>query len=115
MLSFFDLPDPLPEIILKAVPEACASHPETLLVLAYTSRWFAANLSKPSAEPMWNIAWSAAKQRQPKSTVIELRSISCTTTVKPKDKLRLAGFPWLHALWLQRHLQGVLGVKHQML
>ena len=46
-----DLAEPVKDIILEAVPKLCVSRPETLLSLACTSKWFAAKLGAPMADP----------------------------------------------------------------
>ena len=91
MTSFFDLPEPLADAILKAVPDACASHPQTLLSLACASTWFAAKLKQPSANPLWSAAWSAAKRKR-LAAAAEEQKIAYPMAVSPRDKLRLAGF-----------------------
>lgn len=91
MVSFLDLPEPLAETVLKAVPDACASHPQTLLSLACTSTWFATKLQQPSANPLWSAAWSAAKRKR-SAAAAEEQKIAHTLTVSFRDKLRLAGF-----------------------
>ena len=91
MASFADLPEPLAHLILESVPSVCASHPETLLTLACTNKWFADKLKQPSADALWSTVWSAAQLKR-SSAATEEQQISQPTSFAPKDRLRLAGF-----------------------
>ena len=91
MTTFRDLPHALLDKIFQALPDVCAAHPQTLLNLACVDKWFAAQLNQPSADVLWDAAWSNAKLKRPAAAAEEQKA-DTALSFKPRDLLRLAGF-----------------------